>query len=87
MFLTTKIRNLIFLLVGCLTGDAVLHLVPTIFGLSHSHGEDKDMHLEHDHHGSRVDNLTRAGSHRKLRCGVLVSQMADSCINQKINQL
>ena len=28
-----------------------------------------------------IFNLTRAGSHRKVRCGVLVSHMADS-INQ-----
>ena len=32
-------------------------------------------------------SLTRAGEHRKVRCGVLVSRMADSSINQYINQL
>ena len=32
-------------------------------------------------------SLTRAGSHRKVRCGVLISHMADFSTNQYINQL
>ena len=37
--LTLKIGMMIALAVGCLTGDAILHLIPMIFGLhGHTHG-------------------------------------------------
>jgi len=53
---------MIAIAVGCLTGDAIFHLVPTIFELNHSHGEEEEFHFEyevildnhdhgdHDHH-------------------------------------
>ena len=47
--------GMIALAVGCLSGDAILHLIPIIFGLhGHAHAEkdhDDHDHDDHDHEG------------------------------------
>ena len=56
-----------------MTGDAIFHLVPTIFGMNHSHGEedhdhdhdhddDHDHDHEHDDHGLSESEVLSTGA-------------------------
>ncbi|CBY09133.1 unnamed protein product [Oikopleura dioica] len=79
--------GMVALAIGCLAGDAVLHLIPIIFGLhDHEHSEEHSEHEDHHDHDAHGQEEEEDGlSHKMITKSIIEDRSHEVCIDEKCN--